>query len=343
MQHILDLETQQLDKYLYAQGIARYRLSQIVEWVYKKSVRDFDECTNLPGDLKGVLKKEFFLRAMKLDNRSVSRLDGTIRYNFVAHDGLRVSAVYLPAGEKNSVCISTQIGCPVSCRFCASGRIKFMRNLTRGEILEQVLHVENDTGKKVSGILLMGMGEPMFNYSNVVSALKVMSSADGFAVGRRHVIVSTSGVVPAIKKLSKEGIGVRLAISLHAPEDDVRKKLIPEIVPYTIQEILNAAFEYSNASASRLTLEYVMLSGVNDSLISARKLLNLIRNFSSNKEGVQVNLIPYNASAGPKYTGPGKDTILNFRNLLVKGGLVATVREPRGTDIQAACGQLGVE
>ena len=323
-------------------GIERYRSGQILRWMYRRKADGFDDFNDLPQKVRGALKGAFQFHTLKFSGAQRSALDGTIRYSFTAGDGASVQAVFLPQGGRNSVCISTQVGCPVGCYFCASGRVKFARNLTRGEMLEQIIQAANRSSKKISGVLLMGMGEPLLNYDNVSSALSAIVNEDELGIGRRHVTVSTAGFVPQINKLASSGAGARLAISLHAPDDATRKKLVPAAVPYTVAEIVSAGLGYARATGSRLTIEYILAAGVNDTLQSAQELVKLLQGCMKKNEDVQINLIACNSVEKSAFASPSKKSADIFRNLLSRHGLVAIVRQPRGKDIRAACGQLGV-
>jgi 23S rRNA (adenine2503-C2)-methyltransferase len=340
--HFLDVKPKEIKEYLESLGHGAYRLGQILEWVYKRNITDFKDFANLPADLRKKLAEDFVLRIFKLKKKSVSGFDGTIRFDFETSDGHIVSAVYLPQNGRNVVCISTQIGCVIGCKFCNSGKRRFVRNLTRGEILEQILSVQKDVVQKLDGVLFMGMGEPLLNLENVVSAIKSITDLKQIGIGRRHVVVSTVGFIEQIRKLRDEKLGVRLAISLHAPDDEIRSRFIPGIVPYTVEEILKEAIGYSRANKTALTIEYILISGQNDTLLSARKVVKLIRDNTVNFDKIQINLIPYNPTEKTKLSCPDRIKIDSFRSFLVKSKLLAIVREPRGLDIGSACGQLGV-
>ena len=224
--YILDLTDSQLKAYSKAFIKQAYRINQILDWIYLKKAATFEEFTSIPKDLRQELDRKFLLRSLKIVKKEQSVIDGTVRYTFQSVDKKYFFAVFLPAKEKNSVCISSQIGCPIMCAFCFSGKVKYTRNLTRSEIIEQILQIENDTKEKVSGILFMGMGEPTLNYNSVSSALTSLLSKKEFALGKRHITLSTVGNVAAIKKLADDNFGIRLAVSLHATTEKQRKKII---------------------------------------------------------------------------------------------------------------------
>lgn len=318
-----------------------YRLKQIIEWVYVKKAASFDEFTNLSKDLREKLNEKFSLRNLKILKKEKSIIDGTIRYTFQAADKKTFFAVLLPAKGKTSVCISSQTGCPVMCAFCSSGKVKFARNLSRGEILEQILQIENDTKEKVSGVLFMGMGEPMLNFNNLSSALKSLMAKDEFGIGKRHITVSTVGIVPAIKKLAEDNFSVRLALSLHAVDEKQRKKLIPNNLGFNIDDILDSGRYYLSKTKSRLTIEYILVKNINDDTSDAHKLTRLLRYNDLLNPDVQINIIPYNPVSGAGFQTPSQESIQKFKNILKLSGITTNIRQAKGADISAACGQLG--
>ncbi|MDR1926130.1 MAG: 23S rRNA (adenine(2503)-C(2))-methyltransferase RlmN, partial [Endomicrobium sp.] len=238
--YILDLTNAKLKTAVKSVIKQDYRISQMIEWIYVKKVASFEEFTNISKKLREKLEKRFLLRALKIVKKEKSLIDSTIRYTFKTIDKKYFFAVFLHMKGKSSVCISSQIGCPVMCAFCSSGKVRLVRNLTRGEILEQILQIENDTKEKISSVLFMGMGEPTLNFNNISSVLDSLLSNKGFAIGKRHITLSSVGVVPAIKKLADNNFGIRLAISLHAVSDEQRKRLIPNNFGFSIENILNA-------------------------------------------------------------------------------------------------------
>jgi 23S rRNA (adenine2503-C2)-methyltransferase len=321
-----------------------YRAKQVWEWVFQKRAKTFADMTNLPAALRESWEKRFALRALSMDGQETSALDGTTRLFFRAADGGRVSAVFLPSrsdeeGESRrySLCISTQVGCAWGCVFCASGRVAYERNLTTAEIVEQVLWAEESTGKRVSSVLYMGMGEPLANYANVLSSLRLFRSPMAFNLGARHVTVSTCGLAPQIMKLSEEAPKINLAISLHAADDETRKKILPKSSHWSIKELLQAAWAFQKGTGDgRVTFEYILLKGVNDSERAAQRLSNLLR-----AKNAWVNLIVYNPVPGLPYEAPEEPAVEAFAKILKDRGLFVHVRKPQGRDIQAGCGQLG--
>ncbi|MDR2818005.1 MAG: 23S rRNA (adenine(2503)-C(2))-methyltransferase RlmN [Endomicrobium sp.] len=318
-----------------------YRINQIIEWVYVKKASSFDEFTNVSKDLREELNKRFALRVLKIVKKERSIIDGTIRYTFQTFDKKYFFDVFLPANGKNSVCISSQIGCPISCVFCSSGKVKLVRNLTKGEILEQILQIENDIKEKVSGVLFMGMGEPSLNLNNISLALNSLLSNKEFGIGKRHITLSSVGNVPAIKKLADDNFGVRLALSLHSVDEKQRKKLIPNNFGFHIEDILNAGKYYLKKTKSRLTIEYILFGNINDSAADAHKLARLLRHHELLNPNVQVNLMPFNPVDGTNLQTPQEETVQKFKNILKLNGIIVNIRQAKGADIKAACGQLG--
>jgi 23S rRNA (adenine2503-C2)-methyltransferase len=318
-----------------------YRIDQIVKWVYDKKAPSFDEFTNISKEVREELKKRFTLRSLKIVKKDQSTIDGTIRYTFQTIDKKYFFAVLLRKGVKTSICISSQIGCPISCVFCSSGKVKLARNLTKGEILEQVLQIENDIEEKASGVLFMGMGEPTLNLNNITLVLKSLLSSKEFGIGKRHITLSSVGNVSAIKKLAYDNFGIRLAISLHAVDEKQRKKLIPNNFGFNIEEILNAGKYYLKKTTSRLTIEYMLVKNINDSAADAHKLARLLRHHELLNPNVDVNLIPFNYVDGTNLQTPKEETIQKFKNILKFNRIIVNIRHAKGADIGAACGQLG--
>jgi 23S rRNA (adenine2503-C2)-methyltransferase len=339
--YILDLTSAQFKDA--AKGVIErdFQIKQIFNWIYSKKAASFDEFTNLPKDLRQKLKEKFSLRNLKIVSKEESIIDATVRYAFQTVDKKRFFAVFLPAKDKNSVCISSEVGCPISCAFCSSGRVKLARNLSRGEILEQILQIQNDRKEKISGVLFMGMGEPMLNFNNLTSALKVLLSPEDFAIGKRHITVSTVGIVPAVEKLAQDNYGVRLALSLHAVDEKQRKKLIPNNLGFSIDDILDAGQYYLDKTNSRLTIEYILAKDLNDAVSDAHKLARLLKRHKLLNPNVQINLIPLNPVADAEFQTPSSQTITKFKNILKLNGITTNIRQAKGADISAACGQLG--
>ena len=336
----------------------RMRVNQLYHWIYERGVSDFDLMLNISKALRSDLKKSFTLGRPEIVEEQVS-VDGTRKwlFRFQPSDGsaglpVDVETVYIPEPERGTLCVSSQVGCSLTCTFCHTGTQKMVRNLTASEILAQVLaardrlgdHPDCETdpeiiaphsGRKVSNIVMMGMGEPLLNFENVKSALLIALDDSAMGFSRRRVTLSTSGVVPAIGKTASE-IRCMLAISLHAVNDELRDELVPINRKYPLEQLLDACREYPDiANCRRITFEYVMLKDVNDSLEEARELVRLLRGIPA-----KINLIPFNPWPGSKYECSSKKQIERFANYLIDRGFEAPVRTPRGRDIFAACGQL---
>ena len=341
--NLLDLEPKEIERVAAAMGQNAFRAGQIIDWVYKKRSDKISGFSNLPADFRGKLDGKYTLRSLKLKSRQESKLDGTVRFNYETAEGYVIPCVYLPSKDRNTLCISSQAGCPVGCKFCASGKMGFKRNLSRGEVLEQVIASEELCGKKITGLLFMGMGEPFMNYDNVSSAVRAITAFGELGFGRKHVTVSTVGLVPEIRKFADEKPGVRLALSLHAPDDETRARLIGARIRYSVKEILEAGLYYSRKNNSRLTIEYLLAPGVNDTLQTAKKLARILsKSLHGARDEFQVNLIPFNRIERAKWKTPTEEEVNRFRNYLAENDILAIVRKPRGLDITAACGQLGV-
>ncbi|MDR3274728.1 MAG: 23S rRNA (adenine(2503)-C(2))-methyltransferase RlmN [Endomicrobium sp.] len=339
--YILDLTNLQLKKTLKYVVEQDYRIDQIIEWIYVKKTASFKEFTNLSGELREELDKNFFLRTLKIIKKEISVVDGTIRYTFKTADKKYFFAVFIAKNGKNSICISSQIGCNVMCSFCSSGKVKLARNLSRGEIIEQILQIENDAKEKISRVLFMGMGEPMLNFNNIVSALNSIMSNKEIGIGKRHITVSSVGIVPTIKKLADANLGIRLALSLHSVDEAQRKKLLPNNFGFSIKDILSVGKYYLKKTKSHLTIEYVLIKKINDSTVDAHKLARLLKQHELINSNVQANLIPFNPISGVQFQAPEHELIQKFKNILKFNGINANIRRAKGADINAACGQLG--
>jgi len=317
-----------------------YRNGQIASWLYKKGAREWSEMTDLPRRLREELEREWRISEFALVQAFPSS-DGSVKYLFTLHDGSRTEAVYLPYADRKTVCISSQVGCPAGCVFCATGRMGFGRNLTGPEILDQVLAVAHHQGlapREIRNVVLMGMGEPLLNYQNVAWAVRRMLNKNALAMSPRRLTLSTVGIPRGIRRLAEEGPGVKLALSLHAPDDETRRRIIPTAHRYAIAEIMDAVRAYFDQTKRRVTIEYTMLRGVNDHDWQARELATLLRGLVAH-----VNLIPFNPWEGAPVTGSGKKRIRRFAALLEEAGLPVTVRWSRGVDVGAACGQLALK
>jgi 23S rRNA (adenine2503-C2)-methyltransferase len=327
---------------------AKMRVGQIWQWLYHWGVRDFDAMTNLAKDYRALLASRFVIEVPEIVSKQVSA-DGTRKYLVRIAGGHEVETVYIPEEDRGTLCISSQVGCTLTCSFCHTGTQKLVRNLTAGEIVGQVMLARDDLGewpqpgvgtgesgpRLLSNIVLMGMGEPLYNFENVRDAMRIAMDGEGIALSRRRITLSTSGVVPEISRTAVE-IGCMLAVSFHATTDEVRDRLVPINKKWPIAELLDALRAYPKASNSeRITFEYVMLKGVNDSDEDARRLVRLIQGIPA-----KINLIPFNEWPGAPYERSDWDRIEAFADIVYKAGYASPIRTPRGEDIMAACGQL---
>ena len=325
----------------------KMRLGQLWQWIYEKGVRDFEQMTNLSKDYRAFLAEHFVIAIPEVVSKQVST-DGTRKYLVRIAGGHEVETVYIPESDRGTLCISSQVGCTLTCSFCHTGTQKLVRNLTAGEIIGQVMLARDDLGewpapgrnpatsaRLLSNIVLMGMGEPLYNFENVRDAMKIAMDPEGIQLSRRRITLSTSGVVPEIARTATE-IGCLLAVSFHATTDAVRDKLVPINKRWNIEVLLEALRDYPKASNSeRITFEYVMLKGINDSDADAHRLVELIKGIPA-----KVNLIPFNPWPGAPYERSSNNRINAFSEIVYQAGYASPVRKPRGEDIFAACGQL---
>jgi 23S rRNA (adenine2503-C2)-methyltransferase len=336
---IAELERTELAEALQARRVERYHADQIFRWVFKRGVADFDRMTDLSRDLRARLAADFDVRTPRIVSQEQSA-DGTRKFLLELHDGRRIESVFIPDTPAMTFCISTQVGCAMRCGFCLTGKMGLTRNLTAGEIAGQVrvLAREVDLLGARFNIVLMGMGEPLHNYDATMKALRILADEYGLAVSPRRVTLSTVGVLPALERLAREPLMPNLAISLHATTEEQRDALVPVNRKYGLADIIEAARRFPLKRRNRITFEYVMLSGVNDSDEDARRLVKLLRGIKS-----KVNLIPLNEAAGIGFTRPSDARVNRFAQILADHHLTVSVRKSRGRDIRAACGQLIVE
>jgi len=326
---------------------AKMRVGQIWQWIYNKGVRDFDQMTNLAKDYRAMLAENFTIEVPEVVTRQVSD-DGTRKYLMRIAGGHEVETVYIPEEGRGTLCISSQVGCTLTCSFCHTGTQRLVRNLTAAEIVGQVMVARDDLGewpepgrapklesRLLSNVVLMGMGEPLYNFAAVRDAMKITMDGEGISLSRRRITLSTSGLVPEIAKTAEE-IGCLLAVSFHATTDEVRDRLVPINKKWNIETLLNTLREYPKLSNSeRITFEYVMLKGVNDSDEDARRLVQLIKGIPA-----KINLIPFNEWPGAPYERSDWSRIKAFSEIIYRAGYASPIRKPRGEDIMAACGQL---
>jgi len=341
---IKSVSREKLGELLRDLGEPAYRADQILQWVYEKQVESFEGMSNLSATLRQKLAGAFELHAVHaLKTRNAS--DTTEKFLFQLRDHSLIETVLIPAtpgltssSDRHTVCVSTQVGCAYGCKFCASGLEGVKRNLTAAEIVDQVLQVQKLSGEKVNNIVVMGMGEPLANYDNLMRALKIINAPWGLGVGARKITVSTVGLVPRIKQLADEPMQLRLAVSLHGATDDVREKIMPVNKKHPLKELLDACDYYVNTKKRMMTFEYILIESVNDSLEQAHKLGAIAKRLRA-----KVNLIPYNPVDGLAWKRPDRDRCKMFQHTLHSHGVTSTLRIEKGTDINAACGQLRLQ
>lgn len=333
---ILDLNLAELEDLFAQMGLPKYRAGQVFAWIYDKRIVEWEKMTDLPFKLRERLASQWSILTSRVDEVRTSR-DATTKLLIRLYDGLAVESVFIPEGERNTVCLSTQVGCPIRCSFCASGKGGLKRNLSSGEILEQILHIGSavPAQETIRNVVLMGMGEPMRNYHNVMRAVRAMNAEWGFQVGARRITISTIGDLKGIDRLAGEGIQVNLAISLHGADDSTRAEIVPAKRIAPVESIVEAARSYFDRTRRRVSFEYVLIDGINSSIRQARKLARLLRGFPC-----MVNLIPMNPVDGVSLRAPEEKLVRAFLRELQSMGIPAAIRRRKGTDISAACGQL---
>ena len=334
MKNIKDYNIDELKDELQNMGEKPFRAEQIFKWLFQDKVKSFDEMTNLSLELREKLKQNYTICNFNILQKQESK-DGTIKYLFDVLDGNAIETVLMSYHHGYSICVSSQIGCKMGCKFCASTGINFIRNLTSGEIVEQILAVEQDTGVRVSNVVFMGIGEPLDNYDNVVNAIHIINNPKGLNIGARHISVSTSGLVPKIYRLADENIQCTLSISLHATNNEKRSSMMPVNNSYPIQELIKACKDYIKKTNRRISFEYALAKDNNDNLDDAKELVNLLKGMLCH-----VNLIPINKIENGEYSKSSNENIMKFRDYLNDHGIVTTIRRELGSDIDAACGQL---
>ncbi|MCR4789305.1 MAG: 23S rRNA (adenine(2503)-C(2))-methyltransferase RlmN [Lachnospiraceae bacterium] len=335
MVDIKSLTIEGLTEYIKELGQSPFRAKQIYEWIHVHLARDFDEMTNIPKALREILKKECTLNTLKIERLQISKLDGTRKYLFRLEDGNFIESVFMSYKHGNSVCISSQVGCRMGCRFCASTLDGLVRSLTPSEMLDQIYSISLDTGSRVSNVVVMGIGEPLDNYDNLVSFVRMLSDEKGLNISQRNITVSTCGIVPNILKLAGEDLKITLALSLHAVTDEKRKLLMPVADAYSISELTDACKKYFDMTGRRISFEYALLADKNDTDEDADGLSSIAKSV-----GAHVNLIPVNPVRERDHRRSSKDRIVAFKNKLEKNGINVTIRRELGSDIDGACGQL---
>ncbi len=322
-----------------------FRARQLTDWLYRKRARSFAEMSDLPQSLREQLAAQFEFGSLEII-RALGSRDTTQKFLFRLHDGNLIESVLIPASpalygsrsDRRTICVSTQVGCAYGCKFCASGLEGWKRNLRADEIVEQLMAVERESGETIDNVVFMGMGEPLANYDNLMRAIAIINAPWGLGIGARRITVSTSGLVPQIRKLAEQPLQIRLAISLHGATDEVRKRIMPVNRKYPVSELFEACRYYTRCKKQRITFEYILIASVNDSDEQARELAKRALEFAA-----KVNLIPYNAVEGLNWSRPERDRQEKFLAILRGAGVAATLRREKGHDIAAACGQLRLQ
>ena len=328
----------EIEKFIVDMGLPKFRAKQIHSWIYTKYADSFEEMTELSAELKAKLNEIATVPLLEMVHLQVSR-DGTRKYLFKLPDGKIVESVLMVFDDRTtlSACVSSQVGCAVGCTFCATGYLGFTRNLNRQEIVDQIMSIQRESGKRISNVVYMGQGEPLLNTDNVIDSIHVMINSVG--IGARHLTVSTSGIIPGIKKLAEQDLPITLALSLHAPDTKTREEIVPITTKFTLPDLMDAMHMYADTTGRRVTIEYVMLAGVTDLPEQAIALADLVKSLHCN-----INLIPFNPTANNEgvimYERPSRDSQQRFKKLAERTGKTVTIRLERGTDIDAACGQL---
>ena len=333
MNNIFNYKLSDLEDYFVALGEKKFKARQIYDWLYKKQVYDFKDMTNIKKDLIDKLAEDFNTDMIKIVKKQEDKTAS--KYLFKLFDDNYIEAVLIYHDYGISVCVSSQVGCNMGCKFCESGRLKKVRNLETYEMVEQILLIEQDIKQRMSSVVIMGIGEPFDNYNNVLNFIKIINSDLGIAIGARHITVSTCGLIPKIKEFSNENIQVNLAVSLHAPNNVLRNKIMPINKAYPLKDLIVTLKEYIKKTNRRVTIEYVILDKVNDSRESALELANLLKGMN-----VYVNLIPYNETNNLDFKKSDRSNILKFYDTLKKQKINVTIRKEFGANIDGACGQL---
>ncbi len=333
--NIKGLYLQEVQDFFTSLDLPKYRAEQVYAWMYQKQVWDWEEMTDLPKKLRSFFyDQQILVHSLKLKDQFVDE-DGTIKYLFELEDGNTIESVLIPESDRQTVCISTQVGCGMNCSFCATGKNGLIRNLTPAEIIDQPLFMTRLSGKKINNIVVMGQGEPFINYDATLKAIKIINDPKGMGIGARHITISTCGIIPGILRLAREPLQVNLAISLHAASDELRKQLMPVAGQYPLDQLMPAIRQYIELTGRRVTYEYTMIDGVNDRPQDVQKLIQILSGTLCH-----VNLIPLNPIPKSGLRRSKQAQVRNFVSELTKANIEVTIRKERGTNLAAACGQL---
>ena len=334
MKNIYDYSLEQLTEYFASINQKAFRAKQVFSWLYQKDARSFDDMSDLSKELRHTLASQFEFDSLKIKEKQVSR-DGTVKYLFELLDGSLIESVLMIHDYGKSLCVTSQVGCNMKCKFCASGLLNRQRNLTPGEIVAQIIKVQQDLNQRVSHVVVMGTGEPFDNYDNVMDFVRIINHPSGLAIGARHITISTCGLVEGINKYSNEGIQTNLAISLHGANDEIRSELMPINKVHPMDDLRKAISDYIDKTNRRVTFEYILLKDINDDIIYARQLAHYLRGLNA-----YVNLIPYNSVDEHGYQPSSQEQAEIFKNELLRLHINVTMRKEHGRDIDGACGQL---
>jgi len=335
--NLIGISRPELSDFLDTIGEKNFRASQIWSWIYKKKAKNFNEMTNLSKGLRSKLKKISYLGSLTCINKKISPQSGTIKYLWELEDGNRIESVFIPEGKRKTICLSSQVGCSLGCKFCATAQLGFIRNLDSFEIVSQVLDIIHDLHTDPTNLVVMGMGEPFLNYENLIKALNILHDPDGCNLSHRRITISTAGLVPQIYRYTKEKHPYKLAISLNAADNEIRSEIMPINRKYPLSSLMEAAKHYTEISGKRITFEYVLLRNINDSPESAKRIMKLLHGIKC-----KLNLIAYNNTKGD-FSPPSEKKVQKFLEILRKFPAPVMVRNSKGDDIQGACGQLAGE
>src|SRR6056297_1387819 len=334
MINLLEFELDELKQHFQNRNIKPFRAHQIFDWIYKKQVFDYSRMLNLSKDLRQVLRNEYMIGLPELSKKQVSSVDGTKKYLWQLNDGEHIESVLLIHKDRNTACISTQVGCKLNCSFCATGKSGFTRNLKVSEIIGQILAMTLEHGERIGNIVFMGMGEPFLNYDNLKKSIQIIHSKEGFDISKRRISVSTAGIIPGMLKMAEDLPEVVLSVSLHAPNNQIRERLMPVSRKYPFQQVISTIRQYNEITGKRVTVEYLLIKDVNDSLEDAASLVKTLK-----EPKVNLNLIPVNP-VNPDFERTGVKHVAAFKAVLEKSGIDTVLRREKGTDIAGACGQL---
>ncbi len=332
---ILSMTFEEMSAAFKADGIQGFRAKQVYEWLHRHLASCYDEMTNLPKDLRSRLSKDYPIVGCSIEKKLVSQIDGTVKYLFRLHDGDFIESVVMKYKYGYTICVSSQVGCKMGCAFCASTLGGFKRNLSAGEILSQLYTAQKDLGERISHIVLMGMGEPLDNFDNVMRFINLITNENGLNLSMRNISLSTCGIVPKVEELLKKKLQLTLSVSLHAPNNEIRNKIMPVNKSFSVEELLSVCRKYASETSRRISFEYSMMSGINDTDECAALLASRLKGMLCH-----VNLIPINEVEESPFKPSSPERIKRFIDILAKSGVTATVRRKLGSDIEASCGQL---